>query len=60
MRKAIRTHFEPITEIGEKGLAQTLDFIENSGGQIEYVLPTYYGHGEVAYTVVYKEREDNA
>ena len=59
MRYAARTHFEPREEIGERGLSQTLDWIEENGYEIEYVLPTYYGNGEVAYTIIYKERESN-
>lgn len=53
MIKTIRTHYN--SRYDEKGLENTLNDIAIEGNTILFVTSDYYGNGETAYTIVYKE-----
>lgn len=48
----IRTHYEKKQD--ELGLEETINNIGYEN--VLEIMPTYYGQGEVAYTIVYKEK----
>jgi len=52
--KTIRVHYEERAD--EVGLEKTINNIGYEN--ILQILPTYYGGGEVAYTIIYKESEE--
>ncbi len=51
--KTTRTHYE--ANVDEAGLETTINNIGYEN--VLQIMPTYYGGGEVAYTIVYKEKE---
>ena len=51
--KTTRTHFEPRDD--EVGLEKIINDIGYEN--VLQIMPTYYGGGEVAYTIIYKEKE---
>ena len=50
----IRTHYE--ANKNELGLEETINNIGYEN--VLEIMPTYYGQGEVAYTIVYRVKEE--
>ena len=55
--KTMRCHYDEHEYRNERSLEDTINEIGYEN--ILNVLPTYYGCGEVAYTIIYKESEEN-